>query len=75
MTAKEQVWFEDEHFIFGFYETGQRPEEWHINIFGHPVSIEPSTLESLRGRTLTLKQIVKRRDWFKSETREVLVAV
>ena len=68
--GQERVWFEGEHFMVSTYDIGQRPNAEHIELFGHPVSIVPSTLESLRGRTLTIRRVPD----CSGEPRDVLVA-
>jgi hypothetical protein len=55
--GREQVWFEGEHFMLGVYDVGRRPHAEHVELLGHRVSIVPSTLESLRGRTLTIRRV------------------
>lgn len=72
--GQERVWFDGEHFMICYYDIGQRPHAEHIELFGHQVSIVPSTLKSLSGRTLTLQRVVERRGWFRKLTRDVLVA-
>jgi hypothetical protein len=71
--GQERVWFDGEHFMLCTYNVGQRPNAQHIELFGHQISIVPSTLESLRGRTLTVRRVVERRGWFRRVTRHVLV--
>ena len=68
--GRERVWFDGEHFMICSYDVGQRPHAEHIELLGHCVSIVPSTLESLRGRTLTVRRVVQPR----GVTRHVLVA-
>src|SRR5262245_57589068 len=72
--GQERVWFDGEHFMLCFYDIGQRPDAEHIELFGQQVSVVPSTLESLRGRTLMVRRVVERRGWFRKITRDVLVA-
>jgi len=67
--GREQVWFDGEHFMICVYDVGQRPQAEHIDLLGHSVSIVPSTLESLRGRTLTVRRSVD----CSGESRDVLV--
>jgi hypothetical protein len=69
--GQEQVWLDGEHFRVCTYEIGRRPNARHIELFGHRVSIVPSTLGSLQGRTLTLRRVAG----CSGESREVLVAV
>ena len=68
--GQERVWFDGEHFMICFYDVGGRPQAEHIELLGHRVSIVQSTLESLRGRTLT----VRRMPDSSGELRDVLVA-
>ena len=68
--GQERVWFDGEHFMVCTYDIGRRPNAQHIELFGHQVSIVPSTLESLRGRTLTIRRAVD----CSGESRDVLVA-
>jgi len=72
--GQERVWFDGEHFMVCTYNIGQRPHAQHIELFGHQVSIAPSTLESLRGRTLAVRRVVERRGLFRRVKRDVLVA-
>src|SRR5262245_28538891 len=67
--GQERVWFDGEHFLVCIYNIGQRPNAQHIELFGHEVSIVPSTLESLRGRTLTVRSVPD----CSGELRDVLV--
>lgn len=68
--GQERVWFDGEHFMVCTYDIGRRPNAWHIELFGHQVSIVPSTLESLRGRTLTIRRLAS----CSGQSRDVLVA-
>jgi hypothetical protein len=68
--GQERVWFDGEHFMVCTYDIGKRPNAQHIELFGHQVSIVPSTLESLRGRTLTIRCV----RGVQGESRDVLVA-
>src|SRR5262249_43406956 len=68
--GQERVWFDSEHFMICTYNLGRRPYARHIELFGHQVSIVPSTLESLRDRTLTIRRVVD----CSGELRDVLVA-
>ena len=68
--GQEQAWFDGEHFMLSIYDVGRRPHAEHIELFGHRVSIVPSTLESLRGRTLTVQRV----PGSSGELRDVLVA-
>ena len=68
--GQERVWFDGEHFMICTYDIGRRPNAQHIVLFGHQVSIVPSTLESLRGRTLTIQRV----PGCLGESRDVLVA-
>jgi len=72
--GRERTWIDGEHFMVCTYNIGQRPNAQQIELFGHQVSIVPSTLESLRGRTLAVRHVVVRRGWFSRVTRDVLVA-
>jgi hypothetical protein len=72
--GRERTWYDGEHFMVCTYNIGQRPDAQHIELFGHQVSIVPSTLESLRGRTLTVRRVVERRGGFRRIKRDVLVA-
>ena len=69
--GQERVWFDSEHFMVCTYDIGRRPDAQHIELFGHQVSIVPSTLESLRGRTLTIRRV----PGCSGESRDVLVTV
>src|SRR5439155_1700337 len=69
--GQERIWFDGEHFMVCTYNIGQRPHAEHIELFGHQVSIVPSTLESLRGRTLRVRRVVERRGWFRRIKRDV----
>ena len=53
--GQEQDWFDGEHFMVCTYDIGRRPNAQRIELFGHQVSSVPSTLESLRGRTLAIR--------------------
>lgn len=55
--GQERVWFDGEHFMVCAYDIRQRPNALHLELFGHQVSIVPSTLESLRGWTLTIRRV------------------
>ena len=68
--GQERVWFDGEHFMVCTYDIGRRPNAQHIELFGHQVSIVPSTMESLRGRTLTIRRVPD----CSGESRDVLVA-
>jgi hypothetical protein len=68
--GQERVWFDGEHFMVCTYAIGQRPSAKHIELFGQQVSIEPSTLESLRGRTLSIRRV----PGCSGDSRDVLVA-
>ena len=68
--GREQVWFEGEHFMLGNYDVGRRPHAERIELLGHRVSIVPSTLELLRGRTLMIRHVAD----CTGELRDVLVA-
>jgi hypothetical protein len=72
--GEERIGFEGEHFMICTYDIGQRPQAEHIELFGHKVSIVPSTLETLRGRTLTVRRVVERRGTLRKTERDVLVA-
>ena len=39
--------------IFGWYRKGERPEDSFFELFGYPVSIMPTTLEHIEGKTIT----------------------
>lgn len=67
--GREQVWFDSENFMVCTYDIGQRPNAQHIELFGHQVSIVSSTLESLRGRTLSIRRV----PGCSGESRDVLV--
>lgn len=58
--GREQVCFDGEHFMLGVYDVGRKPHAEHVELLGHRVSIVPSTLESLRGRTLTVRHVADR---------------
>jgi len=68
--GQERVWFDGEHFMVCIYDIGRRPNAQHVELFGHQVSIVPSTLESLRGRTLSIRRV----PGCSGESRDVLVA-
>lgn len=72
--GEEHIVFDGEHFMFGVYDVGQRPDAEYVDLFGHLVSIVPSTLESLRGRTLTVRRIAKHCGGSKQLEVDVLVA-
>ena len=72
--GKERVWFEGEHFMICTYDVGQRPHADHVDLFGYRVSVLPSTLDALRGRTLSVRHVTERRGWFRKVIRDVLVA-
>src|SRR5580765_8265171 len=55
--GQERVWFDGEHFMVCIYDIGRRPNAQHVEMFGHHVSLVPSTLESLRGRTLSIRRV------------------
>ncbi len=67
---QERFSFDGEHFMICFYDVGRRPQAEHIELFGYRVSIVQSTLESLRGRTLTVRRVADS----SGELRDVLVA-
>jgi hypothetical protein len=70
--GQERIWFDGEHFMLCIYNIGQRPHAQHFELFGHQVSIVSSTLESLKGRTLTVRRVVERRNWFRKIKRDVI---
>ena len=39
--------------ILGWYPKGKRPEDSFFDLFGYPVSIMPTTLEHIQGKTIT----------------------
>jgi hypothetical protein len=39
--------------ILGWYAKGKRPEDSFFELFGHEVSIMPTTLEHIEGKTIT----------------------
>jgi hypothetical protein len=39
--------------IFGWYAKGKRPEDSFFDLFGYPVSIMPTTLEHIEGKTIS----------------------
>ena len=55
--GQERVWFNGEHFMICTYDIQRRPSTHHIELFGHQISIAPSTLASLRGRTLSIRLV------------------
>jgi hypothetical protein len=68
--GQERIWFDGEHFMVCIYDIARRPNAQHVELFGHQVSIVPSTLESLRGRTLSIQRV----PGCSGESRDVLVA-
>ena len=68
--GQERVWFAGEHFMVCTYEIGRKSNVQRIELFGYQVSIVPSTLESLRGRTLAIRRV----PGCSGELRDVLVA-
>jgi hypothetical protein len=68
--GREQFCFDGEHFTISVFDVGLMPLAEHIDLVGHSVSITPSTLQSLRGRTLMVRQVVDS----SGESRHVLVA-
>jgi hypothetical protein len=69
--GQERVWFDGENFMVCIYDIGRRLNAQHVELFGHQVSIVPSTLESLCGRTLSIRRV----PGCSGESRDVLVAV
>jgi hypothetical protein len=67
---QERFWFDGEHFKICFYDIGQRSQAEHVELLGYRVSVVRSTLESLRGRTLTVRRVADS----SGELRDVLVA-
>jgi hypothetical protein len=68
--GQERVWFEGEHFMICFYNVGKRSHAHHVELFGFRVSIVPYTLDSLRGRVLTIRRVVDA----SGKSRDILVA-
>lgn len=55
--GEERVWFEGKHFEISTYDATQRRNAQVFEVFGQRVSIATSTLESLRGCTLTIRRV------------------
>jgi|SRR6516162_10141350 hypothetical protein len=65
--------FDGEHFMVGFYSSGQVAQWPRYDVFGRSVVISPDALERLRGRTLELKKFDIGLEPGTKEERELLV--
>jgi hypothetical protein len=49
--------YEGSKIVFGWYKKGERPRDSFFELCGHPVSIMPTTLEHIQGRTISFEKV------------------